>query len=137
MHLKKNFKLNVHIRILLFLQDLSPLEERLVSLRIPFMQIRPLGSEQQSSLKGNVVNVENDLDVCAKILPRRFDDTSTVQVQLKRKMIYPRSYMYEIIRPLKVYNAAKFLLDSELYKKESVILSTEWSNYSHGNYKLI
>jgi hypothetical protein len=101
------------------------------------MQIRPLGSEQQSSLKGNVVNVENDLDVCAKILPRRFDDTSTVQVQLKRKMIYPRSYMYEIIRPLKVYNAAKFLLDSELYKKESVILSTEWSNYSHGNYKLI
>jgi hypothetical protein len=97
------------------------------------MQIRLLGSEKQSSLRGNVVNVENDLDKCAKILPRRFNDTSTVQVQLKRRMIYTQPYMYETIRPLKVYQAAKYLLDSELYKKECPILSNEWSNYAEGN----
>ncbi|KAL8592920.1 hypothetical protein ACOMHN_050747 [Nucella lapillus] len=34
---------------------LTPLEERLVSPKIPFMQIRPLGVDRQHGLKGNVV----------------------------------------------------------------------------------
>jgi hypothetical protein len=37
--------------------ELYPLEERLVSLRIPFMQIRQLPTGGQLSIKGNVVNV--------------------------------------------------------------------------------
>ena len=74
------------------------------------MQIRLLGFERQSALRGNVVNIENDLDICAKVLPRKFDETSTVQVQLMRRMTYKSPYMYETIRPKKVYDAAIFLL---------------------------
>jgi hypothetical protein len=89
-HVKINFKIKLVLnRSKLFssyYQDLSPLEERLVALRLPFMQIRLMGTEQQSTLRENVVNVENDLDICAQVLPRKFDETSTVQVQLMRRM---------------------------------------------------
>jgi hypothetical protein len=97
------------------------------------MQIRLLGTERQSSLKGNVVNVENDLDICAQVLPRKMDETSTVQVQLMRRMNYKSPYMYETIRPLKVYNAAKYLMETELYKSENVVLSAEWGLYQEGD----
>jgi hypothetical protein len=97
------------------------------------MQIRLLGTERQSSLRGNVVNVENDLDICAQVLPRKFDEVSTVQVQLMRRMSYRSAYMYETIRPLKVYNAVKCLMQSELYKSENVVLSEDWGVYGEGN----
>jgi len=111
---------------------LTPLEERLVSLRLPFMQIRLLGTQRQSSLRGNVVNVENDLDVCAQVLPRKFTESSTVQVKLMRRLRYTVPYMYETIRPAKVYLAAKYLLGTELY--EGVALSDDWSGYEEGEH---
>ena len=37
--------------------ELNPLEERLIALRIPFMQLRELPRGRQYSIKGNVVNV--------------------------------------------------------------------------------
>ena len=42
--------------------NLSNLEERLISLRIPFMQIRALNSGGQFSLKGPVVNVPAEIE---------------------------------------------------------------------------
>jgi len=116
------------------LQELSPLEERLVSLRLPFMQIKAVGSQGQSILKGNIVNVENDLDVCAQVLPRRFDDTSTVHVQLMRRMRYNVPYMYEIIRPKVVFEAAKMLLASELYVSHGATLCDDWYAHQGGNW---
>jgi len=105
-----------------------------VALRLPFMQIRLLGTERQSALKGNVVNVENDLNICAKVLPRTFDETSTVQVQLMRQIRNKAPYMYETISPLKVYKAAKYLLSTELYRSEGVTLSEEWSSCDIGKF---
>ena len=90
------------------------------------MQIRLKGRERQSFLRGNVVNVENDLDVCAQVLPRTFDESSTVMVELMRKMSYRSPYMSETIRPQKVYDAAKYLVGSELYISEKVALSDDW-----------
>jgi len=100
------------------------------------MQIRLLGSEKQSMLRGNVVNVENDLDVCAEVLPRKFDQTSTVQVQLMRRMKYRSPYMYETIRPQKVYVAAQYLMSTELYISQNITLSEDWRYYQEGNKNL-
>ena len=55
------------------LRDLSPLEERLVSPRLPFMQIRSLRVGQQKGLKGNVVNVSIPIEKSIEVLPRTFD----------------------------------------------------------------
>jgi hypothetical protein len=113
------------------LTNLTALEERLVSPRIPFMQIRSLGYCGQSGLKGNVVNIMNDLDICAKALPRQISDTGTIQVMLMRKMVYRSPYMFETIRPKAVYEAAQYLATTELYRKEGIILSTDWA-YTSG-----
>ena len=51
------------------LVDLRPLEESLVSLRVPFMQIRELPRGRQLSFKGNVVNVLVDFCSTVSSLP--------------------------------------------------------------------
>ncbi|OXA39864.1 hypothetical protein Fcan01_25227 [Folsomia candida] len=90
--------------------------------------IRSLGSDRQYGIRGGVVNVPNDMDIVAKVIPRRFDETSTVQVQLKRRMTYKHPYMFQTIRPYKVFHAANYLVRTELYKKEKVFLSSDWAN---------
>ena len=50
--------------------ELSNLEERLNSLRIPFMQIRSLSSGGQFALRGSVVNVPAQIEPTIRALPR-------------------------------------------------------------------
>ena len=66
--------------------DLHQLEERLISLRIPFMQIRELPRGGQYSLKGNVLNVPGDIQPTVSCLPRPMDENFTIAVQLKKKL---------------------------------------------------
>jgi hypothetical protein len=91
------------------------------------MQIKALGSDRQSQLKGNVVNVECDLDVCAEVIPLSLEETSTLQVKLMRRIADPSYYMYEVVRPFKVYHAAKYLEKTDLYISNNVKLSEKWS----------
>ena len=67
--------------------DLHQLEERLIALRIPFMQIRELPRGGQYSLKGNVINVPVDIQFTVNSLPRHMDENCTVAIQLKKKTI--------------------------------------------------
>ena len=70
--------------------DLHQLEERLIALRIPFMQIRELPRGGQYSLKGNVINVPVDIQPTVNCLPRPMDENFTVAVQLKKKLSYKK-----------------------------------------------
>ena len=70
--------------------DLHQLEERLISLRIPFMQIRELPRGGQYSLKGNVINVPVDIQHTVSCLPRPMDENFTIAVQLKKKLSYKK-----------------------------------------------
>lgn len=105
---------------------LTKLEERLVAARIPFMCIVRLGVDKQCGLRGNVVNVVNPINETARILPRRLDETEVIPLMLMRKMEYKNPYLFETIRPKKVYDAARFLASTELYKEENIVLSEEW-----------
>ena len=67
---------------------LHPLEERLVALRILFMQIRQLPKGGQYSLRGNVINVLVDVQPVVNSLQRRMDENFTVVVRLKKKLSY-------------------------------------------------
>ena len=108
------------------LKDLSELEERLISPRIPFMQIRELGVDKQYGIKGNVVNVPIDIDNTVKLLPRNFDKTETIQILLKRMIQHKSTYIKEYIRPHKVKTAAKYIVQQPLYVEEGIKLSDEW-----------
>ena len=97
--------------------NLHQLEERLIALRIPFMQIRGLPRGGQYSLKGNVINVPVDIQPTINCLPRPMDENFTVAIQLKKKLSYKKVDFKENVRPLRVLTALHWLMNnSELYK---------------------
>jgi len=55
-------------------------------------------------------------------MPRKCSETSVTHIMLMRKMEYRKPYMAEASRPLKVYNAAKFLAATDLYKEKNILL---------------
>ena len=65
------------------LKDLTPLKERLISPRIPFMQVRELPSGGQLSIHGNVVNVPADVNSTVNVLPRLINESQTIPIKLK------------------------------------------------------
>ena len=66
--------------------NLTPLEERLISPRIPFMQTRELPRDGQLSIHGNVVNVPADVTSIVNTLPRPINESQTIPIKLKRKL---------------------------------------------------
>ena len=68
--------------------NFTPLEERLKSLCIPFMQIIlcefPRG--RQLSIHGNVVNVPADVNSVVNTLPKPINESQTIPIKLKSKL---------------------------------------------------
>ena len=109
------------------LLNLTSLEERLTSPRIPFMQIRELPRGGQLSIHGNIVNVPSDTNSTIRFLPRPISDSKTIPVKLKRRVSYKHHYQFQNIRPKKVLDAAQYLVEtSELFKKEGIEVQTAW-----------
>ena len=107
--------------------NLHQLEEQLIALRIPFMQIRELPRGGQYSLKGNVINVPVDIQPTINCLPRPMDEKFTVAIQLKKKLSYKKVDFKENVRPLRVLAALHWLMNnSELYKKSGIIVDDNW-----------
>ena len=107
--------------------DLHQLEERLVSLIIPFMQIRELPRGGQYSLKGNVINVPVDIQPTVSCLPRSMGENFTIAIQLKKKLSYKKVDFKENVRPLRVLTALHWLVNkSELYNRSGVEIDVNW-----------
>ena len=70
------------------LPDLDPLTERLISPRIPFMQIRRLRREGSYGILGQVMNIPVDVDTMVKSLPRSLDDDQAFNVNLKKNIVH-------------------------------------------------
>ena len=103
------------------LKDLTPLEERLISPRIPFMQVRELPSGGQLSIHGNVVNVPADVNSTVSVLPRPINESQTIPIKLKRRLGYKHHYQFQNVRPSKVLEAARYLVcNSEIFKNEGI-----------------
>ena len=109
--------------------NLTPLEERLISPHIPFMQIRELPRGGQLSIHGNVVNVPADVNSVVNTLPRPINESQTIAIKLKRKLSYKHYYQFQSVRPRKVLEAAKHLVEtSELFQKEHIEVQDNWLN---------
>ncbi|GFT15586.1 ATP-dependent DNA helicase [Trichonephila clavipes] len=65
------------------LAALNDLEERFVSLCIPFMQIKECSYDRQLGIKGTIVNVPITLNQTVSTLLKNINDTATVHVKLK------------------------------------------------------
>ncbi|GBN51490.1 hypothetical protein AVEN_267640-1 [Araneus ventricosus] len=108
------------------LSTLNDLEERLVSLRIPFMQIKECSYDRQLGIKGTIVNVPITLNQTVEKLPKNINDTALLHVKLKKRLHFKSNYMYRIINPKKVFDAASYLMKTPLYQSQDVSLDLEW-----------
>ena len=107
--------------------DLTPLEERLIAPRIPFMQLREKPRGGQLSITGNVVNVPADVTTTIQKLPRLVSEDETIPLKFKRSLMFNHSIAFENVRPNKVLNATKWLIkNSNLFKAEGVQINEEW-----------
>ncbi|KAL9986676.1 hypothetical protein ACROYT_G000850 [Oculina patagonica] len=113
--------------------DLTELEWRLVSPRLIFQKIHEAARGKQFKIRGNIVNVPADVINTVNFLPRLSTETDTIKVQLKRKLKYKNYVLSQNIRPLKVFEAAKWLTENgTLYKKESIKLNPDWNGLLTG-----
>ena len=107
--------------------NLTPLEERLISPRIPFMQICELPRGGQLSIHGNVVNVPADVNSTVHLLPRLLSESQTIPVKLKRRLSYKHHYKFESVRPRKVLEGLQYLVQtSKLFQDEGIQIDTDW-----------
>lgn len=105
------------------LPELCPISERLVSPRLPFMQIRHIryfaGSRR---LLGQIANVPVDVNNMVMVLPRRLDDDYTFNVCLKRKLLHTSSYMAGCISKRDIKLWLKELVKTPLYRKYNIVI---------------
>ena len=107
---------------------LNNLEERLISLRIPFMQIQALNRGGQFSLKGSVVNVPTEIEPTIRALPRLQNESETIPVRLKRMKEFKHGVATENVRPVAVMTALRTLMNtSELYKEANISIDDDWT----------
>ncbi|XP_063415970.1 calponin homology domain-containing protein DDB_G0272472-like [Mytilus trossulus] len=107
--------------------NLYPLEERLLSLRIPFMQIRQLPRGGQLSVKGNVVNVPVEVQPTINSLPHTLEKSGTISVKLKKKLEFKKCDFSENVRPFAVICALHYLMRTrDLYKSSGIEINEDW-----------
>ena len=114
------------------LEDIHPLEARLLAPRIPFMKLHAAPSGGQYKIRGNVVNVPADVASTIGCLPRMHHDTSTVKVKLKRHLKYKHAVMSQNVRPEKVRVAAHYLCtNGKLLQRHGIVYDEDWTEEPH------
>lgn len=107
--------------------QITPEEEKLISLRLPFMQLKVLPSGFQMHQMGNVINVPTDISSTIRQLPRYINSAGTVCVRIKRRLRYKSVYRKFNVMPQKVLLALEYLLKtSDIYKEANVTINRTW-----------
>ncbi|CAB4036289.1 Hypothetical predicted protein [Paramuricea clavata] len=117
--------------------DLNELECRLLAPRLAFQKLMQAPRGRQLKINGNIVNVPADVVNTVNMLPRFPNDTSTIKVNLKRRLQYKSSALSLNVRPNKVAEAAKWLVNNgNLYKDEGITFNDTWLEDNSNNQML-
>ena len=108
------------------LEGLNSMEERLLCSFQLFMKIQELGYEKQFGLKGHCISVPCEIKKIITKLPRMNTEDDTIVVKLMRRMTDKNHYLCENVRPEKVFQAAIYLTQQEVYKQHGICLDQEW-----------
>ena len=112
--------------------DLFNLEARFISPVMAFMLIHQLFPGGQLSLYGSICHLPIKIGKMVHTLPRNFNQFETIAVKLKRRLCYKNTVFSENVRPQKILQALKYLLEnSQLYKEHNINVNSEWlSNFT-------
>ena len=106
---------------------LNELECRLLAPRIAYQKLMQAPRGKQLKINGNIVNVPADVANTVSMLPRLPSETSTIKVNLKRRLQYKSSALSLNVRPHKVAEGAKWLVSNgDLYKEEGITFNDSW-----------
>ncbi|XP_050528041.1 uncharacterized protein LOC126898135 [Daktulosphaira vitifoliae] len=119
-------------KIPLHLPKLNIIEQRLISPRIPFMQIRRLRHMNgQYGIYGQIINVPVKVDTMVKQLPRNLEDDHCFYVHLKKKLIHKSSYVHGLVSKKNIKEWLSYLVKTPLYIHENITISEAFlNNYS-------
>lgn len=103
--------------------------ERLISPRIPFMQIRRLRHVLgRFGIYGQVINVPIEVNTMVNSLPRNIDDDHSISVHIKRKKIHKSNYLCGIVNKRKIKAWLQHLKDSPLYTSYGITVDDSFFN---------
>ncbi|XP_015121857.1 uncharacterized protein LOC107044482 [Diachasma alloeum] len=112
------------------LPELDLISERLISPRIPFMQIRRLRHMSgQYGILGQVINVPVDVNLMVNALPRDVSDDYCINVHIKRKQIHKSSYLTSLINKRNIKAWLQYLCNNPLYKFYNITIKEDFFNY--------
>ncbi|XP_049318190.1 uncharacterized protein LOC105232370 isoform X10 [Bactrocera dorsalis] len=116
------------------LPKLNLVEQRLISPRIPFMQIRRLRHVHgQYGIYGQIINVPIEVNTMVSHLPRNINDDHCVYVHLKKKLIYKSSYVHGLINLNSIKKWLTYLVKTPLYIYHNITIDNTFLNNNNNN----
>jgi hypothetical protein len=107
--------------------DLPPLDcitERLISARLPFMQIRRLRHQMGGfGLVELVTIVPVDVNNMVTLLPRELDDDFSFNVHIKRNLIHKSTYLEGIVKKDTIKLWLAYLINTPLYRHYNITIN--------------
>ena len=101
------------------LTELSTIERRLISYRLPFLTLiamRRYGGHYR--INGPPVNVPAKLDKIVEMLPRMPNELQLIPLKLKRKLEYKSYYMFDVVRKDHIIGALTWLKSHNNFYKD-------------------
>ena len=111
------------------LPKLNLLTERLISPRLPYMQIRRLRRAGSYGIIGQVINVPVEVDTMVRCLPRSLDDDYAFNVNLKKHITHKSSYLSGLVKKYDVQRWLWYLCEQPLYKHYNI--KVDWSVFKN------
>lgn len=100
-----------------FLPKLNPVSERLISPRIPFLQIRRLRhAHGQYGVVGQIINVPVEVNTMVQQLPRSLSDDYCINVNIKKCLCHKSSFLSGYVQKHELKKWLQFLVNQQLYK---------------------
>lgn len=112
-----------------YLPTLDFVTERLLSPRIPFMQIRRLRHVHgQFGIYGQIINVPVTVDTMVNSLPRNINDEHSVYVHIKKKIIHKSSFVHGLVNIKSIKLWLQHLLTTPLYQHYKITVNKSFFN---------
>ncbi|GFS53010.1 ATP-dependent DNA helicase [Trichonephila clavipes] len=111
------------------LPTLDLVSERLISPRIPFMQIRRLRHVHgQFGILGQIINVPVSINTMVNRLPRNVEDDYCVNVHIKRRKIHRTSYLMVLVTKRTLNAWLQYLVATPSYRMYGVTIDDSFFN---------
>lgn len=111
------------------LSKLDIISERLISPRVPFMQIRRLRHiHGECGIYGQVINVPISVNSMVNQLPRNIDNDHCVHIHIEKEKIHASSDLDSLVDKQNIKIWLKYLINTPLYIHYKIIVDNSFLN---------